>query len=195
MPAPTPYASNPVPQPQPTRTIPMQQYNPPAPQPGAVPVPLSQQAPSTLPPPPKAGEAAAQRQNSVTTAPPQMSVPRPQQNYAPTHSTDTSTSTMSRGGPTTINFGAVAPPPINAGSNPPGYYQNVNAQEMSSTARASLENHERRESLVPNLGLGGDSTNEAAANMWNTVKDWANTAGNTLAGAHEEVWKRIENKK
>ncbi|SMQ45814.1 unnamed protein product [Zymoseptoria tritici ST99CH_3D1] len=181
-PAPTPYIPQPQALPQPTRTTPATDYGPPAPQPGAVPVPPSQQAPmtatatSTLPPPPKAGE--------VTTMPPQMAIPSPQVNHASTYSTTAA-------GPTTLNFGAAAAPQqIQAGSGPPGYQQNVHAQELTPAARASLEQEQSRPSMATNLGLS-DSTNETAGNVWNTVKGWASSAGTTLAETEKEVWKRI----
>jgi hypothetical protein len=104
-------------------------------------------------------------------------------NYAPTHST-------TAGGPTTLNFGAAPAPQIQAGSGPPGYQQNVHAQEMSPAARSSLEQEEqRRPSMAANLGLGGDGTNDT--NVWDTVKGWANAAGTTLAATEKVVWKRI----
>jgi hypothetical protein len=91
-----------------------------------------------------------------------------------------------------MNFGAAPAPQIQAGSGPPGYQQNVHAQELTPAARASLEQEEqRRPSLAANLGLGGDSTNDTAGNVWNTVKGWANAAGTTLAETEKEVWKRI----
>ncbi|CZT22799.1 uncharacterized protein RCC_08505 [Ramularia collo-cygni] len=191
-PAPTPYAPQPQALPQPSRTTAAAYDNgPPPPQPGAVPVAPSQQAsstlPSTLPPPPKAGEVAP-----TTTMPPQMGIPAPQQNYAPVYGTSSATTTPQRPGPTTLNFGAAPAPQIQAGSHPPGYQQNVMAQEMSSTARASLEQQDqRRPSIVPNLNIGGDSANDTAGNMWNAVKGWASAAGSTIAETEKEVWKRI----
>lgn len=198
VPAPTPHVPNHHPQPTPTRTTPMSDYSPPAPQPGAVPVPFGQQALTTspLPPPPKPGEAAAQKQAQVTQPPSQMMIPPPQSNYAPVHgSSPTSAHSQARGGPTTLNFGAApAPQKIGAGSHPPGYHQNANAQEMSSAARASLEQAERRESSFAGLGGGGGlgvGENDTATNVWNTVKGWANTAGTNLAAAEKQVWQRI----
>jgi hypothetical protein len=72
------------------------------------------------------------------------------------------------------------------------------AQEMSSAARASLDQQQeeqRRPSMVPNLNLNlggaGDGANDTAGNMWNAVKGWASAAGNSLAETEKEVWKRI----
>lgn len=195
VPGPTPYV--PRPQAEVTRTTQpsLAQNAPPPPQPGAVPIPPSQQAPmtagfaaSTLPPPPKPGEAAQQRQTSMS-MPSQMNVPPPQQNYAPTHST----TGIQQGGPTTVNLGPVAQG--QQAQRPPGYQQNVYAQEMSSAQRSSIEQQERRESVVPSMGFGGagagDTATETAGNMWNTVKGWASTAGEKLVETEESVWKRI----
>ena len=203
MPAPTgtPYTPNQY-QPQPTRTTAtLDDAGPPPPQPGAVPIPPQQHiAPATaLPPPPKPGQAAALRE-AVTTQPPQMYMSPPQNNYAPTHTTSTTNTPTKAGlGPTTLNFGAVSPvgggiaPP----SHPPGYQQNVMAQEMSSTARASLDANERRESLAGAFGLGGSGTSNlpgaggSNGSMWDTVKSWGASVGETLAETEKKVWERV----
>lgn len=187
VPAPTPYIPNPPP--EPTRTSHQQQNGPAPPQPGAVPLPPGQQAAisasSTLPAPPKPGEALQQRQAGM---PSQVSIPPPQQNYAPTHST-TYAPLPASGGPTTVELGPVASPHEPQSQYPPGYHQNVHAQEMSSAQRSSLEDQERRESVFANVG--GDSANETAGNMWSTVKGWASAAGGKLAEVEESAWKQI----
>lgn len=152
--------------------------------------------PSGIPPPPKAGEKY--HPPPTTTMPPQMAIPPPQQNYAPVHGTVAAVpQNTSTPGPTTLNLGPVygqqggVPPPA---SHPPGYQQNVFAQEMSSAQRASLEQHERNEGL--SLGsTGNDSTNDTVGNMWNAVKGWATVAGTKLAETEEQVWKRINSGK
>ena len=199
VPAPTPYVPRPQAAPTTTTQASLEQNGPPPPRPGAVPIPPSQQVPmtptaSTLPPPPKPGEVAQQRQTSMS-MPSQLNVPSPQHNYAPTHSTaaysPTSTHQQS-GGPTTLNLGPVTSP---AAQHPLGYHQNVNAQDLSSAQRASLEGQERKESIVPALGglgsMGGDAASETAGNMWNTVKGWASTASEKLVETEESVWKQI----
>ncbi|KAK1059073.1 hypothetical protein LTR33_013237, partial [Friedmanniomyces endolithicus] len=126
IPAPTPYI--PIPQAPATRTTStLQNENrPPPAQPGAVPVPFQQQqqqqASSGLPPPPRAGETAKTQQGSAFTGalntmhtppPPLAAAQHIQQNYAPTHSTSTTTSmptTSQRAGPTTLDYGPVASP-------------------------------------------------------------------------------------
>ena len=184
----TPYASRP--QPEPTRTqVPAAPQNvSPHPQPGAVPIPPSQQGPttaaSTLPPPPKAGESLQQRQASM---PSQMQVSPPEQNHAAFRSTASYSTSKQAGGPTTVNLGPVAHEPLSG--HAPGYQQNAFAQEMSPAQRSSLEQQERKESVMGSLG--GDSASEAAGNMWNTVKGWASVAGEKLAETEENMWKRI----
>lgn len=141
-----------------------------------------------------------------------------QQNYAPTHSTSTSTTPLRpNAGPTTLNLGPVASP--NAGTDdrrvstehPPGYVQNAYAQEMSSAQRASLEQEEgRKGSLVQTLGLspaagggaggvlggvggagGGGGAGEGLEGAWNVAKGWIGKAGTALAEGEQEVWRRI----
>jgi hypothetical protein len=191
VPAPTPYIP-----PQPTRTTQVAQNGPPLPQPGAVPIPPTQQTASPLPPPPKPGEAAKAREASTTQPPPQMGIPAPVTNYAPTHSTSTIPPPP---GPRTLNLGPVtanaAPSPA---ARPEGYVQNAHAQEMSAAQRSSLEEQERRESVFSGVGLGGNAggsaeggVGETAASAWTAVKGFMGTAGEKLAGAEEEVWRRL----
>jgi hypothetical protein len=221
-PAPTPYILSP--QPIPSRTVPASalQDGPPPPQPGAVPVPPGQLAVSStlppasgLPPPPKAGETVKQPQTTPYSPPPQMSVPPPQRNYAPTHSTSTSISSLQSprtpnrnvSGRTTYNFGAV---PDGAGhhrrvssEHPPGYQQNIYAQEMTPEQRASLDQETRRESFVDKFGLGGDGDGrggspgglgggdmgETVGKAWEGAKGLLSAAGKQLADAEEKAWR------
>lgn len=115
--------------------------------------------------------------------------------------------------PTTLNLGPVSSP---AASGPPGYQQNVYAQELSSAQRASLDQQERRESLAggglaSTLGLAGgglgNSSGEkslggtggagfgesgvTAGEMWSSVKGWASAAGDKLAETEKAVWERV----
>lgn len=206
MPAPTPYA--PIPQAEPTRTTQpsLEQNGPPPPQPGAVPMPPSQQALMTatnaLPPPPQAGSSV--KPTAFTSALNQMHIPPPQQNYAPTHSTTTaapSPATPQRSGPTTLNLGPVSSTPASA-EHPQGYQQNIYAQEMTPQQRASVDQETRRESIAAQLGLtgggekgfggeGAGTGNEAVGNAWNAAKGWVGAVGAKLAETEEQVWKRI----
>ncbi|KAI7166590.1 hypothetical protein D0869_00476 [Hortaea werneckii] len=233
VPAPTPYAP-PASQPAPTRTSqPPQNGSPPPPQPGAVPVPSS-----SLPPPPKAGEsptATAKPQGTAFTGVlNQMHIPPPPQtNLAPTHSTTVAAPAAGyvppsgSGGPTTLNLGPVPPaaapssavaqdgPGRRSSEHPPGYQQNVYAQEMTPAQRASLEGEQRREGFAAQLGgafggnagprdggLGGGMMGGNAGSgvggegegVWGTAKSWLGAAGSKLAETEEEVWRRINGK-
>ena len=192
VPAPTPYIPQPPPEATRTQASAVAQNVPPPPQPGAVPMPPSQQAsmnsPSTLPPPPKAGESLKQRQASVSN---QMAIPPPDQNYGHTRSTSAyvppTTTTSEYRGATTLNFGPVSSPP--QAPHPPGYHQNTAAQEMSSAQRSSLEEQERKDGVFAQIG--GDSAGETAASYWNAVKGWASTASEKLIETEETVWRKL----
>lgn len=187
VPAPTGAAYRP--NPPPTATYqPAGQSGPPAPQPGAVPIAPQQANPTGIPPPPTASNAAV----PVTAPPPQAQWSSPQQNYAPSHSTDPTTP-QQRAGPTTLNLGPVTGSPA---SHPQGYQQNVYAQELNPAQRASLDQQRQREQQ--DVGILGNfsspQTTEKAESMWNAVKGFGNTAGQKLAQAHGEAWKWIDGK-
>ncbi|KAK3114053.1 hypothetical protein LTR53_008017 [Teratosphaeriaceae sp. CCFEE 6253] len=226
-PAPTPYLPSVQPTATRTTTTTYNENAPPPPQPGAVPSPLPQQAPMTvgsgLPPPPRPGESVKQGSaftgalNNMYALPPAQKL---QTNYAPTHSTYTagtlpgSATAPQLLSPTTLNFGPVASPTVGGSSSssypdasrrisskhPPGYVQNVYAQDLSPAARASLDQETRRESLADRMGFArggeagsagergvGESVNEA----WDAAKGWFNKAGAAIAEGEQEVWRRI----
>lgn len=149
---------------------------PPPPQPGAVPVPVprsgtAQQTSGNLPPPPKAGEPVP-----VTTMPPQMA-------YQPPHASlpiqgRSSTATASPqagpgGGAPTLSQGNYP----SAGYSPPAagvYQQDVNAAGYNQYQRSAAADEQQGETSV-----------------WDTAKKWAASAGESLAAAESEVWKRI----
>ncbi|KAK4990177.1 hypothetical protein LTR50_002651 [Elasticomyces elasticus] len=124
MPAPTGTVQAPAPQPlpfpsalqSPTRTT-QDKYSPPPPQPGAVPIPPGHTRTSSgaiLPPPPRAGE-------TPRAMPPQMYIPPPTANAAPTHSTIPTSPTLRSVGaaiPTTISYGALPISPTSPTSHP-----------------------------------------------------------------------------
>ena len=89
-----------------------------------------------------------------------------------------------------MNFGAAPQPIPAAAAHPPGYQQNLQAQEMSSAQRASLDAQERRNDGAGFGGFGGGGEN-SSGEMWNAVKGWMGKAGETLAETEKEVWKRI----
>ncbi|RGP67781.1 hypothetical protein FLONG3_8400 [Fusarium longipes] len=182
IPAPTgvPQAFAPI-QPTPTRTT--MDSSPPAPQPGAVPEPPSG---SQLPAPPKAGETLTDAQAQTTQMPPQMS-------YAPLSSgsefTAPRSSTVTAAGPSPM--AGLGPTAVLGGaggsdfSHPPGYHQNVHASEFTSSQRAAHEASVAQERGPP---LIGDDEGEG---VWSAAKKWASAAGESLAAAEHEVWKRI----
>ncbi|KAJ4010515.1 hypothetical protein NW752_005189 [Fusarium irregulare] len=182
MPAPTgaPQASASI-QPTPTRSA--LDSSPPAPQPGAVPEPPSG---SYLPPPPKTGETLSDVHTQPTQMPLQMSyapVSSGSEFTAPRSSTVTAPgpSPMAGPGPTAVLGGTGG----SDFSHPPGYHQNVHASEFTSSQRAAHEAsvaQERRPSLI------GDDEGEG---VWSAAKKWASAAGESLAAAENEVWKRI----
>lgn len=187
---PGPTSAVPKPQPVPTRTYnPAEQADlPPPPQPGQAPQPNNTafQANATgIPPPPTA--------SSTTTAPAQTQWAPPQQNYAPTHTTDPATPRAVRGGPTTLDMGPVTSSPA---AHPPGYQQNVYAQELSPAQRASLDQQEAREKQSGNIfgDLSTPETGDTAENVWNAVKSFGAKVGETAAKAHTEAWKLIDGK-
>ncbi|KAM0562087.1 hypothetical protein ACHAPJ_002531 [Fusarium lateritium] len=182
MPAPT-GAAQPFAHVQPTPTRAVVDSSPPAPQPGAVPEPPNG---AQLPPPPKAGETLREAQTQPTHMPPQMSYAPVSSGseYAAPHSATTTApgpSPMAGLGPTAVLGGG-------SGSDfthPPGYQQNVHASEFTSSQRAAHEAsvaQERRPSLI------GDEEGEG---VWSAAKKWASVAGESLAAAEHEVWKRI----
>lgn len=93
----------------------------------------------------------------------------------------------------------MAPPPAAAGpsplalEHPPGYQQNVHAGEMDRFQRArqdALDAEEReRSGSFGSLGGGGDGAD--GEGIWSSAKKLAATAGEKLAGAEAEVWKRV----
>ena len=150
-------------------------------------------ASAALPPPPKAGERKTSAGMNMG-MPSQVGIPPPGLNYAPTRSTTTTGAAYQQAAPSTLNMG-----PVSA-QHPPGYRQNSYAQDLNPAQRSSIEEQERRESLVPGIGGGGgrgsgamnwEGGNEAVGNMWSTVKGWVGVAGDKLAETEETLWKRI----
>ncbi|KAH7329359.1 hypothetical protein B0I35DRAFT_420031 [Stachybotrys elegans] len=147
--------------PQPTPTRPNEAAGPPPPQPGAVPIPT---AARHIPPPPKAGETQRQTQTQTTAMPmpPQMSYPPPTASYSAYGGSSTSIAVDT-------DF-----------SHPPGYQQNVHASELNSNQRVAYN----ASAMENSQGLNGEG-------VWDTARKWATAAGESLAAAEGEVWKRI----
>ncbi|KAF7562016.1 hypothetical protein G7046_g2118 [Stylonectria norvegica] len=127
------------------------------------------------PPPPQPG---------AVPTPPQMSYAAPSgSQYVPAGSSTTTAQRMAGPGPTLL-YGTSAGADQ---SHPPGYYQNVNASEFSSSQREAHnvvvgENNRR-------LSLMGDYDDDEG--VWDTAKKWAAAAGGSIAAAEQEVWKKI----
>lgn len=169
---------------QPTPTQTNQYMSPPPPQPGAVPTPSSARH---VPPPPRAGESNQyQPQITAMPMPPQMSYAPPNESYAAQGGSSTSTTTASA--PSYMT--GPRPTPLQANdvsgglSHPPGYQQNVQASEFNSYQR---EHHNA--SVAQESTFGGNQGDEKG--VWGAAKKWAAAAGDSLAAAENEVWKRI----
>lgn len=182
--APTPATQRYAPM-QPTPTAQVQDMGPPAPQPGAFPIPLNK---SHLPPPPKAGETYNPLQNptmSAQTYPPQMAIPPPTRAIG-AHPPSSSTST-------TYQPSTSYPVPISSAEyggtrqsleHPPGYQQNTYAADLSP--------EQRRASEAEAEGYSNkNSSNNEQESVWNTAKSWAQQAGEKLQAVEAEAWKKI----
>lgn len=172
-----------IPPPQPTRTQPLGYQGPPPPQPNAFPVPSFAAAgpppaastTTSLPPPPKAGESAAA--TTTTNAqqpayyPPQMSIPAP---------AAAASQSAQRGTATTISFGQAPAAPAGGGE-----VQN-HLDRYQRSQQEALERSEQEQRLAraraPSLSEDG---------VWGSVKGAMAAAGEKIAAAEEEVWKRI----
>lgn len=169
----------------PTPTQRFADVGPPAPQPGAAP---TASGGSHLLPPPKAGETLQSpppAQITQAPMPPQMSYAPPMGSVLGPARASTTTSTQMLGsGPSIL-------PPDDRFSHPPGYQQNINASEFDSHQRAA---HNAFVADNPNkrLSFTGDGDDEG---VWDTAKKWASAAGDSLAAAENEVWRRINKDK
>ncbi|KAF6827293.1 hypothetical protein CPLU01_09170 [Colletotrichum plurivorum] len=174
----------PVPRPTPTSTT-DDVSQPPPPQPGAVPVPGSVAAKSTLPPPPKAGETYQPPAPTPATVPypPQMSIPPPTMSHAAQRGSSTSVAPTGPhlAGPQPI---PLAGDPASSLEHPPGYQQDVSASEFNSHQRAA------HNAAVASAAERGPQT-QSDEGVWDAAKKWAQAAGGTLAAAEQEVWRRI----
>ncbi|RDA84473.1 hypothetical protein CP532_0071 [Ophiocordyceps camponoti-leonardi (nom. inval.)] len=188
-----------VPQAAPAAAIPsrVQPASPPAPQPGAAP------APPGLPPPPKAGEtaaaaaaAAAVAAKQYAQAPAQTSTPPqmpPQLSYqAPAVAQPiqgrSSTTAEPQGymGPRGSYPTSVHSTGIN--SSPAGYHN----QGTQLPYGGSGYPHQQPLSGPQNsITTSSAELDDQSPGMWDTARKWASAAGESLAAAESEVWKRI----
>lgn len=129
--------------------------------------------------------------------PPQMAIPPPAGS-----STASAAAPAAQRGTSTMAFPAFAAPPAPGPSpleHPPGYQQNVHAGEMDRFQRArqdALEAEERERSgsfgsLGGGRGGGGGLGDDGEEGVWSSAKKLVATAGEKLAGAEAEVWRRV----
>ncbi|EQK98843.1 hypothetical protein OCS_05445 [Ophiocordyceps sinensis CO18] len=189
MPQPNPYApahSSPMANMVPSR---VGHISPPAPQPGAVPMPPGRER--QIPPPPKAGEsAAAERQaQAAIMAPPRLP---PQMAYhapaamQPIQGRSSTEGLLPRSGVEVCAKLLQGASPSAGYSNPPGYQQDTDASGFN---RYQGEGHSfggsQNSSNWPSAG------GENQAGVWDTARKWATAAGESLAAAESQVWKKI----
>lgn len=179
---------------QPTPVSHGETEGPPAPQPGAVPVPLSRKH---VPPPPRAGEVyhppqqtpgPPAAQSMPQPYPPQMSFapPAPAFGGQPPAASTSMSNTASSGA-----FPASLPAPV--GGYPrrsaeheqhvPGYQQNVYASELT--------NNQRRGNEASNASSWENGGGTGSDSVWNTLGRMAQQAGAKIAEAEADVWRKI----
>ena len=176
---------------QPTPTTKTDNQGPPAPQPGAVPTPLSR---SNILPPPKAGDTYHPPAPSSMPQPfpPQMSIQLPASAYGaqpPTSSTSTSTAPGSAYPAPTSNadYGA----PRRSLEHPPGYQQNSYASELSNDQRRAQDAANNSSGGLGGYGGSENGSGIDTESMWNTASKWVTAAGNKLSETEQEIWRRI----
>lgn len=70
-------------------------------------------------------------------------------------------------------------------SHPPGYQQNVNADQFTSSQR---EAHKSSEGWDADDDRGEDEGEEG---VWGAARKWAQAAGDKILAAESEVWRKI----
>lgn len=77
--------------------------------------------------------------------------------------------------------------------HPPGYQQNVNADQFTSSQREGQ--YTATHSSSSGWGAGGQQAgDESEEGVWNAARKWAQAAGDKLSAAENEVWRRINGK-
>jgi hypothetical protein len=182
--APQPYAPL---QPTPTRAV--DDVSPPAPQPGAVPVPP--RGARTIPPPPKAGERyqdpkqTPAPQAATVPYPAQMNIPPPTSAFSAQNGAFTTTLTSQHvTGPRPVQL--VGGQGQSIAQAAPGYQQNASVMGLNSYHQAAQNPYTTSAAERPSYRDGQDEEG-----VWSTAKKWAQAAGEGLAAAESEVWKRI----
>ncbi|OIW32974.1 hypothetical protein CONLIGDRAFT_160118 [Coniochaeta ligniaria NRRL 30616] len=162
---------------QPTPTSSLGYQGPPPPQPGAMPVAprATAQAAASGPPPATVTEPPrlpGQGPPVTATYPHQMSIPAP---TVPQAQRGTSTAFV-------VPFSAAQ---ADMG-HPPGYQQNVNADQFTSSQREGQ--------YTATHSSYQQASDESEEGVWNAARKWAQAAGDKLSAAENEVWRRINGK-
>jgi hypothetical protein len=76
-------------------------------------------------------------------------------------------------------------------AHPPGYHQNVNASEFTSSQEAE---HGGASQASSDWRASHDRTEDDEEGVWNAARKWAQAAGEKLSAAETEVWRRINKK-
>ena len=213
----TPYAYPPAQPgaavPTPTRTIPQSfGSGPPAPQPGAAPMPpppATTAQPSLLPPP-KAGEQPLSPEHYAPVQstpaqpqpyPPQMSQPTvdgPFNGIPPGSTTSTSTRPFFNPSAQPSNVSSSTDMPVRASlEHPPGYVQNPFASDMTPDQRFVAEQQQENGSdTLPSLGYvdnpkGPRPGLEDDETVWGTARKWMKDKGDKASRIGDEVWDKF----
>lgn len=171
---------------QPTPTSRLDYQGPPPPQPGAVPVAPGATAQPAVsgPPPPTVTEPPRLPGHGppvTSTYPHQMSIPAP---TAPHAQRGTSTAFV-------VPYSAAQAGQADI-AHPPGYQQDVNADQFTSSQREG-----QYTATHPSSGWGGGNQqgdDESEEGVWGAARKWAQAAGDKLSAAENEVWRRINKK-
>jgi len=168
---------------QPTPTTASHSEGPPAPQPGALPMPPK----SHIPPPPKANDMyqPPQQQStapSVQPYPPQMGIPPPTTSFGAPHSSTSTNTAPSSVYPVQIQA-AEQGGPRRSIEHPPGYHQNAYASDMTNDQRRAQEAH--------NASSGVVKDDDNSEGIWGSAKKLAQTMGTKIAETEAEVWRRV----
>ncbi|KAJ9161511.1 hypothetical protein NKR19_g2196 [Coniochaeta hoffmannii] len=174
---------------QPTPTTSLGYQGPPPPQPGAAPVApgAASQTPASAPPPATGTQPARLPGQgpppATSTYPPQMSVPPPTVAHAQRGTSSTAFA---------VPYGAGQADP----SHPPGYQQNINADQFTSSQREGYHTamHSSSGWGAGGEGGGGGDGGEGEEGVWGAARKWAQAAGDKLSAAESEVWRRINKK-
>lgn len=141
--------------------------------------------------PPSVTATVTTTTTSTVPPPPQMGMALPAHSTGPTKSTQVGPPPSRPGQPTTINFGPVGTQAEAASQDtnqrhslehPPGYQQNIYAQDGSAADRARLQ-------------AAAAAEEDADSGILGTLKNAANEAGKFLQKTEKDAWEWIEKKR